>query len=147
MPPKIQKGQVDWKLGSHGLGDLVRYEDLSTIGGAGDSGSAIDVDPNVVVARDDRPPNMEADPHAKFTSGRPVVSCQRSLGIGGRADGLDGRGENREERVTLGRYFGSAMSRQRIAHKALMVSEKRWEATTQVRQKARASLNVAEKEG
>ena len=69
----------------------------------------MDIDPDVVAARDDGLADVDPDPDAEDMPVRPVVSGECSLHGGGCHDAIERRAEDGEERVALGRDLEPAV--------------------------------------
>ena len=147
MPAEIEQHETRRQCPGHVRDDFIGEHDLAAVRGIGDPRSPVDVDADVVVSCEDRLSEMDADPHAEIVAGWPWMRRQPSLDVGGGDDRVDGRVEDREERITFGGDLDAAVGTERGTDQSLMVDEHGREPIAEVGQEASAALDVAEHEG
>ena len=146
VPPEVGQGKAGREQPGHLGGRPLGQDDLAAVGGVRDPCRPMDVDPDVVVARDDGMAHVDPDPDAEDVPIRPVVSRECALRRGGRHDAIERRPEDGEERVALGRDLEPAVRGEGRPDVTLMFAVEPGVAIAEVGQQPGAALDVAEEE-
>jgi hypothetical protein len=123
----------------------LRDEDLPSMGGRGDAGGSVHVDPDVVAAGDRGLSGVHAHPHLHFDVVRPRLVTECALRRDRRLHRGHGRSEHHEEGVAFGR--GDVSVADRLAQQPVMIVEQRVVRGTELLEQLGRSLDVGEQEG
>jgi hypothetical protein len=146
VPPKIEQVQAGRKLCTDSLGYGVGENHLSAVAGVGDPRGTIDVYADVVVAGQDRLADMKANPNAELMPIGPLMGSERSLRGSRGSHSIGWRSEDGEERVALCRNLNSCVSGEHRADESVVFAQQCRIAIAQLRQQARAALDITEEE-
>ena len=100
MLAKIPERDAISRVAREDAGRL-RHDDLSSVGGRGDAGGAVDLEAEVVPANDLRLARVQPHPYPERLA-RPRLRCERALGRDGGADAGGCRREGGEVGIPLG---------------------------------------------
>src|SRR5262249_35911529 len=123
-------------------------QDLATVGQLGHPGRPVDVQSNQTGRRANCLAAVQSHSYPNVLSHRPVVGAQGALHLKHRGGTLSRGGKDREESISCGQYFFSAMRSERSANDGVMVAQYAGEyVLSHASQQGGRSLDIGEEEG
>ncbi len=147
MGPQIGKGHTIGEGVLHQLGRGCREQDLSAVPGSGDTGSPVDIHPDVAVGHRGGGPGVQPHPHPDRYVVWPLVARQTPLGRNRCQRRAASGGEDGEERVPLDAYHCPVPGVDGVPQDAPVLCEERAVVVAEGIEQTSGPLDVGEEKG
>ena len=147
MHAEVLDGQAWWQGVLRQRAGRFGDEDLTAVGGAGDPGGSMDLEPQILIADQRCLAGVQTNPHPHLPAVGPPIIRQRLLDCGRAGAGIERAVEDDKERIALGTELVAVIRLQRLPLDGVMRQQHLGIAIAELLDQPRRSLDITEIEG